>query len=255
MAMSKTCRSWRVLYVLFLLQFFVSTASAAIILQTPAGLSEGEKFRFIYLTSGTTTAESTDISYYNTFVNTQAQGATYDGNLVTWYAVASTADGTSARTNVGGFESTTPVYLVTGTKVADNMTATSLELVRGLWSTGESFAYPLRAAVNVGIDGTPLSDSHVWTGSTAYGQASYPLGYAGPQNPGYGDSNLSTSGWLFNSAYDVVKSTPLPMYAVSQELTANAVPEPGTLALTGMTGLLMFGRGIWRRLWRNRVRP
>jgi hypothetical protein len=51
MAMSKTSRSWCVLYGLVLLQFFVSTASAEIILQTPAGLTEGEKFRFIFLTT------------------------------------------------------------------------------------------------------------------------------------------------------------------------------------------------------------
>jgi hypothetical protein len=261
MAMSKTSRSWCVLYGLVLLQFFVSTASAEIILQTPAGLTEGEKFRFIFLTSGTTTAESTTIADYNSFVNTQAQGATYDGNVVSWYAVASTANETTAYDNVrvGGLDSAVPVYLVTGTIVADNMTTTSTTLVRGLWSTGEPTAYPLYAAVNVGIDGTPLPDSRVWTGTSGYGGVTYGLGYDAPNDdpdtPGWGYSYESNRNWVASLDYSVVKTIALPMYAVSQELTANAVPEPGTLALTGVAGLLMFGRRIWRRLRPNRSRP
>ncbi len=251
--MSKTSRSWCVLYGLVLLQFFVSTASAEIILQTPAGLTEGEKFRFIFLTSGTTNAESADISYYNNFVNMEAQEkvATYDGNLVTWYAVASTADGTEARVNVGGLGDLVPTYLVTGVKVADSLMEGSSELVRSLWGTIDG--YDLYSPVNVGIDGSTLSASDIWAGSGYGGTVSVALGNA---NPGYGYSGAADFRWILrNTSYGITSSTPLPMYAVSEELTANAVPEPGTLALTGVAGLLMFGRRIWRRLRPNRSRP
>ncbi len=45
-------------------------------LSTPAGLTPGESFRFVLVTDGTTDATSSDIAYYNSFVNTQAGGAT-----------------------------------------------------------------------------------------------------------------------------------------------------------------------------------
>jgi hypothetical protein len=71
-------------------------------LATPAGLAPGAQFRFLFLTSGTQAATSTDIADYNTFVNSQASGATYEGSVVSWKAVGSTAT-VNARDNVGGF--------------------------------------------------------------------------------------------------------------------------------------------------------
>ena len=43
-------------------------AEAGTILTTPAGLSPGESFRFVFVTDGLTTATSTNIDDYNSFV-------------------------------------------------------------------------------------------------------------------------------------------------------------------------------------------
>ena len=85
-------------------------AGAGAILQTPSGLSPGKHFRFAIVTDGGTTATSSNIADYNSFVNTQAGGATYNSSVVTWFAIASTA-GVNAIDNVGQTED--PVYLVT----------------------------------------------------------------------------------------------------------------------------------------------
>ncbi len=46
----------------------ISPAQGALILNTPAGLKVGDTLRFMFVTAATTTATSTDISSYDTFV-------------------------------------------------------------------------------------------------------------------------------------------------------------------------------------------
>ena len=101
-------------------------AEAGPVLLTPAGLSPGESFRFVFVTDGTRDATSTNIADYNGFVNTQAGGATYNGSVVTWAAIASTPT-VNAIDNVG--PSLAPVYLSDGTIVATSTTTAS----GGLW--------------------------------------------------------------------------------------------------------------------------
>lgn len=125
---NKTSTSF-LLVVFLMLSGFLSTGWASpIALHTPTGLNPGDKFRFIFVTTGTRNATSTDIADYNTFVNTDAGGATYNGSAVTWKAIGSTTT-VNARDNVGGFGTNVPVYLVTGTKVANSLTDTA----GGLW--------------------------------------------------------------------------------------------------------------------------
>jgi hypothetical protein len=64
--------------------------AGGIALSTLAGLSPGESFRFVFLTDGTTNANSPNIADYNSFVNAQSGGATYNGSVVSWVAIAST---------------------------------------------------------------------------------------------------------------------------------------------------------------------
>ena len=47
-------------------------ARADLIIATPSGLNPGNQFRIVFLTVATTEATSSDIAYYNTFVNNDA---------------------------------------------------------------------------------------------------------------------------------------------------------------------------------------
>src|SRR5262245_27919045 len=95
-------------------------AEAGVVLTTPAGLNPGDSFRFVFVTDGTTGAISSNIADYNTFVNTQAGAATYNGSVVTWVAIGST-DAVNAIDNIGQ-QPINGVFLANGTKVATSTT-------------------------------------------------------------------------------------------------------------------------------------
>ena len=110
-----------------------TTAKADIMINTPPGLVAGDAFRIAFVTGQATNATSTEISYYNNFVNDDAiieagggvNVVTYDGTTITFAAIASTAS-TNAVTNIGEYG--VPVYLSNGTLVTPSDTST------GLWS-------------------------------------------------------------------------------------------------------------------------
>lgn len=93
-------------WLLVMLTFDALPSSAGII-STPTGLNPGDSFRIAFVTSGLTNATATDINYYNTFVSTEAASYTYEGQAITWKAIASTAS-IDARDNIGGFGSAVP---------------------------------------------------------------------------------------------------------------------------------------------------
>ncbi len=216
------------LATLTLVFFCTIPAMAAVVLSTPTGLAPGAKFRYIFLTSGTTTATSTDIATYNSFVNLNADSSTYNGKVVTWAAVGSTAT-VSARDNVGGYGTSVPVYLVDGTIVADNLTTGS----KGLWSG------TLPVKIDMHIDKTIDATAQVFTGSSADGTInSLKLGDA-RVTFGYSDS-INSDYWITHT--NKLATTASYMYAVSQELT-NSVPEPSTYILLSIAlGVVGFAR-------------
>jgi hypothetical protein len=217
----------------------LSTAHAeAVALATPAGLAPGAQFRFLFLTSGTQAATSTDIGDYNTFVNSQASGATYEGNVVSWKAVGSTAT-VNARDNVGGFGTNVPVYLTNGTKLAGDLTTGTSN--KGLWS-GSLFTTP-----TILIDGSGVASGFAFTGSNPDG-----TGYSGrqlgaPSTVQYGlpQFNISTLGWYFSQT-GMPPSATASFYGVSSELTVAPVPEPSTYAMA-LAGLACGGYSMFRR--------
>jgi hypothetical protein len=128
---------------------WISPADAGIVLQTPAGLVPGDQFRFVFVTDGVTTAESTSITTYDTFVQGQAGGATYDGVTVTWQAIGTTPS-VAAIDHIG--QPQTPITLVDDTEVTTSTTST------GLWSG------LLHHSINEGISGATIQVA-VWTGT------------------------------------------------------------------------------------------
>ena len=234
-------------------QFQANVASAGVMIEAPANLNPGDHFRIIFVTSGSTTATSSDIGYYNDFVNSQAGGATYDGQVIQWYAIGSTAT-VDAFTNTNS-ASSSAVYMADGTEVASSTLYSS----GGLWSS-ELLAQPTE-----GIDGTKFTSGVVWTGASGNGAQYNTLifgGYGlGSNNQGYDpfthayvfttpqvqvgniSSSQSGSNWVQvpnNSASDTPGlkdwTNTYQMYGISSELTV--APEPSSL-FSAVTGLLV----------------
>jgi PEP-CTERM motif len=211
---------------------------ADVTLSTPAGLTPGESFRFVFVTDGTTDATSSDISYYNSFVNAQAGGATYNGLVVSWDAIASTSS-VSAIENIGQ-QTITGVYLADGTEVTTSTTSS------GLWSGR------LLAPIDEDLSGSTTPNHTTWTGTRSNGEnCSQPLGALYAYD---GNTSSTTASWI-QTTNVLPQGDYLPLYGISQVLVVPqiAVPEPSTLLLasTGLMAGMAFGwsrsRGAQRR--------
>ncbi|MGO9598099.1 MAG: PEP-CTERM sorting domain-containing protein [Isosphaeraceae bacterium] len=234
-------------------------AEAGAMLQTPSVLSPGAHFRFAIVTDGGTTATSSNIADYNSFVNIQAGGATYNGSVVTWSAIASTAadsgsgtpstaagnligssstSGVNAIDNVG--QSQDPVYLVNGTQV------TTFTTTSGLWSG------TLLHSIDVDVSGKVTTASEVWTGTNPDGTGTLGFTLGSPDLAEVGLSGVSDSTWVAFGPDSV--GTRHVLYGISQDLIASGsvIPEPASLWLLGTACAagLAYGWSRRRRDWR-----
>ena len=229
---------WLVLAVMLVIAARASSA-APIALNTPAGLNPGDSFRFLFVTSGATAATSSDINTYNTFVQAQAGGATYNGVTVNWKAIGSTAT-VNARDNVGGFGTTIGVYMPSGTPLADSMTSN----INGLWSG------TLLAAPSEHLDGTTITE-YPWTGSSLAGTAPGFGSYLGDLFGVIAGSTVSNVSWI-NASNGNYYGSPRPMYGISEALVATgAVPE---IDPAGGGGVLLLVAGALGLLERRRLK-
>ena len=210
----------------------VTSAAGAIVV--PTGLNPGDKYHLVFVTSTTRNATSTSIADYNAFVQSAADAAGI-GNTVgaTWYAIGGT-ETVAAKVNavVGA---TTPVYLLNGTtKVADNFA--------DMWDNN------IDNKINL-TENLTTYGGFVWTGSYAGGgipdSGQQWLGdnrFGGDfEGPVIGNANSKASQWIDDGGKQ--SSTLRPLYALSEELTVAAVPEPGTMVLLGLaSGALLLRR-------------
>ena len=189
-------------------------AEASIILQTPTGLNPGDHFRFVFVTDGIRDATSTNITDYDSFVNAQAGGATYDGAAVNWLAIGST-DSVDAIDHVG--QAAAAVYL------SDGMLVTTTTTPAGLWSGALVHAVNLDLAAN-------LVQTFVWTGTNPTGTGfGGPLG--SPPTPQVGSTTNADGAWIDSGRSNLGDFR--PFYGISSVLTVpqSVVPEPSTLTL------------------------
>jgi len=207
------------------LALFVTSASAQIITQ-PVGLTHGEKYRLIFVTDGTTNAESGVISTYNTFVTNQADTAKALVALdTTWSAIASVGF-LSAIDNTGTGGTGFPIYGLNGSLIA----ASYSQLWSGSLASGSLASVP--AITESGKVVTPPRG--VWTGTLPSGASSD--GHTmGDLSPVSGFAPGPTNSEWVDSEDTRRNTTQLSMYAISGVLTA--APEPGSAALL-LTGLL-----------------
>ena len=189
---------------------------------TPDGFAAGDSFRLLFVTTATTTAESSHISLYNDFVQTSAAGghsAILDFKSE-FRALISTGT-VDANVNTDTTGTGVPIYWLNGDKVADNYT----DFYDGSWAS-------VAGTDESGGTRVSTTDSlRVWTGSNANG-TKYLLDrdrFAGNADAGTdgairvrrGNLDLDGTKPEINAGNDLSTVT-RPLYALSPVLTVNA---------------------------------
>jgi len=195
---------------------------------TPAGLTAGEQFRYVFVTASTSRIDK-DLAGDNSFVTADANAT---GSLLaplnsSWLAFAY-INGTPATTNIGNFN--VPLYTPDGVLVAANENA--------LFNTANT-------QLDAPIDITPLGttkSTRVWTGMNADGTP-VGIGLADQFQGIFGDNTRTDGGYL--NAGNAAWYTLYGFYGISANTftvdstgsVVSSTPEPSTYLL--MAGALM----------------
>ena len=149
---------------------------------TPSGLSDGDKFRLIFITSTgrTGNATSSDIEVYNTFVQDQAAaGHMQIRPYSSQFRVVGSTAAIDARDNTGTTGTGVPIYWLNGRKVANNYA----DFYDGSWRDEEQPKSELGTNLSLGFlalftgsadDGT--ESFNTGGGSVAFGRESVRTG-------------------------------------------------------------------------------
>ena len=217
--------------------FATTMASQAAVITMPSGLSHGDQYRIVFVTSTTIQATSSDISTYNAHVTAAAalnpDLAVIEGTVeqtTTWTAIGST-DSVNARDNTSttGAGTGIGIYLLNDTAIA-----TELHRFVG-WEPSPTFS-------TLTSRGTadPMPTARCGREPMVTDQQAMTLSV--PQHREFGQglispalhtwiNRLSGSSWPNTDTYH--------LFAISGILT---VPEPSSTALLGLGGLALMLR-------------
>ena len=257
--------------------FLSFIAHAAVVIDPLSwGMHPGDSFRLVVITAGRTTASSSSIATYDSFVNTQGlSGITYNGTSLGWQALGLTQS-SSPLTDASRYSSQANakrIYNLNGSLVSNTTNGTAFWKMSGYNAHLAPIDWTINGSGNLAqVNGSQL----VWTGfdidgsvasardydsngfqigtvAAALGQSVSYLDYdfsssttsSRTLNPYAGRAGASANGWaaLDNSAL----TTELPMYAMSELITVTAVPEPSASTLAGLACVVYL-------LWRRRTR-
>ena len=210
----------KILAMGFLALGILTQNAAAISISTPAGLNPGDKFYVVFVTTGTST-NTADVATYDAFVAAEGASLEYFGQTLTWQSVVTTASVTA----ISRFNPTSGIYLIDGTKIADNGS--------DLWDGS------IDNPINLTPEGFTLGGERVWTGTNSAGAGS---NYMGAARTYYGVTDATNSTWVAGPL-NAPRGNSYRIYASSNELTA--VPEPSVTALligAGVIALILARR-------------
>ena len=200
----------------------------------PTGLSTGDTFRLLFLSSTKRNASSTDIADYNTFVqNLAAAGHTDIRTYSAGFRVVGCTAAVDARDNTKTTYTTTdkgvPIYWLNGAKAADQYE----DFYDGDWDD------EVNDKNESGTNGPDTSHSvnYPWTGcahdgteaKSVSGLISYALGSSTSARLGRPNSSAQTGHGPLSSATIAIPAGTRPMYGLSAVFQVAADTTPPTL--------------------------
>jgi hypothetical protein len=266
-----------------LLVLVSSSVRAAIVIDPLAwGLNPGDTFRLVMVTAGGTSATSSSIATYDTFVNSQGlAGITYNGATLNWQALALTPD-SNPVTDSSRYSSqanASLIYNLNGNPVSNTTAARAFWRTTGPHQHLNAIDWTINSSGNLeqvggfrevwtgfDDDGSRASARNYDSSGMQIGTVTTTLGQSVAYNdyvedfetmtgelvpktlyPSVGRAGAVFNGWAW--AYDANSLDSLySMYAMSDIITVTAVPEPGTSSM-----LILAVVGIGAHAWRRRA--
>ena len=177
---------------------------------TPSGLSGGESFRLLFVSSTTRNASATDIGTYNSFVQTAAKAghSAISDSVGDGFAAVASTSAVDARDNASTTGAGVPVYWLGGDKAADGYA----DFYDGSWDS-----YSARNESGATVGGTV----RVWTGSNDDG-TKHASDYLGNTNVQAGSVGTGSDPF---TAVTLANSNGYRLYGLSPVFTVEAPPE------------------------------